>query len=240
MRDLVAVTALQSLLDSRRVDFDSEKNRAIHCEPHSLEPIELRVIIPLSHQIGVGDEDARCFVVCPKFADRFSRLYEKRLVIIELAQGPDDRIERLPASGCTSRPAINHKLIRIFGHLRIEIVHQHPHCGFLMPPFAAPLTAAWRVDNSFPAHDFSLSSSKSPRRIASATCAMSPENERSCVSDGAIFRTAANARSTPTPALSGRRCSKASAAASNSMASRFSASSTIDRNFKAAVIPMET
>src|SRR2546421_5750564 len=30
MRDLVAVTALQSFLDPRRIDFDAEKNRAIH------------------------------------------------------------------------------------------------------------------------------------------------------------------------------------------------------------------
>jgi hypothetical protein len=36
VRDLVAVTALQSLLDSRGVDFDSEKNRAVHCRGERL------------------------------------------------------------------------------------------------------------------------------------------------------------------------------------------------------------
>src|SRR4029077_5467981 len=30
MRDLIAVTALQSFLDSRRIDFDAEKHRAVH------------------------------------------------------------------------------------------------------------------------------------------------------------------------------------------------------------------
>ena len=29
-RDLVAVAALQSLLDSRRIDFDTKKHRAVH------------------------------------------------------------------------------------------------------------------------------------------------------------------------------------------------------------------
>src|SRR5436853_7236887 len=29
-RDLVAITVLQSFLDPRRIDFDAEKNRAIH------------------------------------------------------------------------------------------------------------------------------------------------------------------------------------------------------------------
>ncbi len=60
------------------------------------------------------------------------------------------------------------------------------------------------------------------------------------VRGGAICRTSLKARSTPLPAFSGRRCSSASAAASNSIAKRFSARSTMDRNFSALVIPIET
>src|SRR5437899_8823652 len=120
--------------------------------------------------------------MCLEFADRFSRLHEKRLVIFELAQETHNRIERLPASGSASRSAVHNQLIWILRYVWIEIVHQHPHCSFLMPAFAGPLAAARRVDDSFSAHDFSPSPSNLPQRIASATRAMSPESERSCVS----------------------------------------------------------
>ena len=69
---------------------------------------------------------------------------------------------------------------------------------------------------------------------------MSFASGRSCVSGLANLRTVAKAHSTPAPLFNGRRCSRPSAAASNSMANRFSARSTIDRSFNALVIPMET
>ena len=43
-RDLIAIAALQSLLDARGIDFDAEKNRAVHgrgerlCAAHAAEP----------------------------------------------------------------------------------------------------------------------------------------------------------------------------------------------------------
>src|SRR6184192_4672054 len=153
----------------------------------------------------------------------------------DVAENPD----QLVVYGGTGR-AVHDQLIWILRYVWVEIVHQHPHCGFLMPVFAGALAAAWRADDSFSAHDFSSSPSKSPRRIASATRAMSPESARSCVSGGAISRTTANACSTPAPAFNGLRCCKPSAAVSSSIASKFSARSTIDRSFSALVIPIET
>ena len=49
---------------------------AIHGEAESLEAVELRVIVPLTDQVRIGDQNARCFIVRPKFANRFSRLHE--------------------------------------------------------------------------------------------------------------------------------------------------------------------
>src|SRR5205823_8940579 len=124
----------------------------------------------------------------------------------EFAQRTHDRIERFPTSGGAPGPAVHNQLIRILGDIRIEIVHQHPHRGFLVPPFACALATARRVDYSFPAHAFLLSPSKSPRRIASATRAISPESARSGVSAAQKSRTVANARPTPTPPATGLRC----------------------------------
>ncbi len=132
---------------------------------------------------------------------------------MRVAQRANDRVERLPASRGAPCSAVNNELVWILGNVGIEIVHQHAHGCFLMPAFAAALAAVWRMDDSSSTHSFLSSLSKSPRRIASATDAMSPESARSSVSGDAISRTAANAHSTPTPAFNGRRCSKPSAAA---------------------------
>ena len=170
LRDLVAIAALQSLLDPRRIDFDAEKNRtvhrrgerlrathaaesagdnkfsfersaemlaagcrkrfecslhdslaadvnprtgghlAVHGESQPLEPIELRVVGPLSDQIGIRDQDARRFIVGPEFPDRLSRLDEQCLVVLQLTQRSHNRIERFPASRGATGSAVNDQL----------------------------------------------------------------------------------------------------------------------------------
>ena len=55
---------------------------SVHRQPHALEAIELGVVVPLSHEIRVRDQDPRRFTVRPEFADRFSRLDQKRFVIL--------------------------------------------------------------------------------------------------------------------------------------------------------------
>src|SRR5206468_5389383 len=127
----------------------------------------------------------------------------KGFVVFELAQRADDCIKSFPAPCGATCSTVNNQLIGIFCDVRIEIVHQHPHGRFLMPALARAFTAARRVNNSLSTHELFAPQSKSPRRIASATRAMSPERARSCVSGGATFRTAANARSTPRPAFNG-------------------------------------
>jgi hypothetical protein len=82
-------------------------------------------------------------------------LHKERLVIFKLAQRPDNRVERFPASSGATGSSVNNEPIGIFGYAWIEIVHQHPHGRFLMPALAASLLAARRVDDSFSTHNFS-------------------------------------------------------------------------------------
>src|SRR3954447_21027364 len=161
---------------------------SVHRQTHSLEAIELGIVIPLTDKIRVGDQNTRCFIVGPKLANRLSRLNEKRFVVFELPQRADNCIESFPTPRGTTGSTVHNQLIGIFCDLRIEIVHQHPHGCFLVPAFADALTAMWRVDDSLCSHELFAPESKSPRRIASATRAMSPENARSCVSGGESFR----------------------------------------------------
>src|SRR5438552_9574297 len=98
----------------------------------------------------------------PKFADRLSRLHEKGFVVFEFAQRADDCIERFPAPRGATCSTVNNQLIGILCDFRIEIIHQHPHGRFLMPPFARAFTAAPRVDDSLSTHGLFAPESKSP------------------------------------------------------------------------------
>ena len=139
---------------------------SVHRQPHALEAIELGVVVPLSHEIRVRDQDPRRFIVRPEFADRFSRLDQKRFVILQCAQRAYDCIERVPAPRGAACATVNDELIRILCDLGIEIVHQHPHRRFLMPAITRALIAARRLNDSLPTHNDSLFKSKSSRRIA--------------------------------------------------------------------------
>src|SRR3982751_5779445 len=127
--------------------------------------------------------------MCAELADCLARLHEQRLVALEILERTHNRIECFPTARGATGTTVHDKPIRILGHVRIQIVHQHPHGCFLMPTFARELDPTRRTHCSFPAH----MSSNLPDRIASAIRAMSADNARSCVSAGAISRTISNA-----------------------------------------------
>src|SRR4029077_11133295 len=74
----------RTLHDSLATDINPRtgSHLSVHRQPHLLEAIELGIIIPLTDEIGVRDQDARCFIVGSKSADRLSRFHEKRFVIL--------------------------------------------------------------------------------------------------------------------------------------------------------------
>jgi hypothetical protein len=100
----------------------------------------------MTNQIGIRDEHSRGFIVSAEFADRLARLNEQGLVVFKPAQRTDNGIKTLPISGGPPGAAVNDQSIRSFRDFRIEIVHQHSHGGFLVPPFATALCSAWRAN----------------------------------------------------------------------------------------------
>src|SRR4029077_893401 len=111
----------------------------------------------------------------------------------------DDRVKCITTPRRPTGPAVNDELVRILCDIPIEIVHQHPHRGFLMPAFATQVAPARRANGpsrtggSLPAHK----SLNAPARIFSASRAMSPESDRSAASGLATSLTSLNAPSTP-------------------------------------------
>src|SRR5262249_55944556 len=71
------------------------------------------------------------------------------LVVFEIPKAAHDRVERRPITRGTARSAVDDQVIRAFGNLGIEVVHQHPERGFLMPSLAGDLWTARRLDLMF-------------------------------------------------------------------------------------------
>ena len=180
-----------SLHDSLAADVNPRTggHLAVHGESQSLQPIELSVVRPVAHEIGIRDQDAGRFIVSPKNADGFAGLDEQCFVVLEFTKRSHDRVERFPTPRRPAGSTVNDQLVRILRHVRIEIVHQHPERGLLMPAFAALLRATRRANHSFRAHIFSVSLSNSPSRIAAATRSISSDSERSSFTAGEMERT---------------------------------------------------
>src|SRR4030095_2456824 len=84
---------------------------SVHRQAKPLEAIELSVTVPLTNEIGIGDENTWRFIVCLELAHRFAGLHEERLVVFELTQQPNNGIESFPASGRTPRSTVNNEPI---------------------------------------------------------------------------------------------------------------------------------
>ena len=129
------------LQDALRADVDprARGHLPVHREAELLEPAELVPRPPLGHQVGVGDEHPRRPLVGAEHADRLARLHEHRLVVAQALERADHRVERVPRAGGPARAAVHDEVVGPLGHLRVEVVHQHPHRRLLGPAPAAQL-----------------------------------------------------------------------------------------------------
>src|SRR5256886_15557193 len=93
-----------------------------------------------------SDQHARRALVRPEQSDLLAALDEQRLVLAEREERPDDRAQSLWAPRGLARPAVDDELLRPFGHLRIEVVEQHPKRRLGRPRAGEELGAARRPD----------------------------------------------------------------------------------------------
>ena len=139
-----------ALQDPLRPDVDPRPggHLAVH---HQALPLELAEDLPgrpLADEVRVGDEDPRRPRVRPDDPDRLARLDEQGLVALEPAELADDGVERLPRPRRPAGPAVDDEVVGVLGDLRVEVVHEHPEGGFLLPAAAAQLAAARGADGA--------------------------------------------------------------------------------------------
>ena len=152
------------------VDPRPGRHLAVHRQALGLEPAKLVPVVPLADQVRVGDQDARGPLVGAEDPNRLARLDEQRLVVAQLAQRPDDRVEGIPGTRRAPPASIDDQLVGVLGHLGIEVVHQHPHGRLLLPAPAGELCAPRGTDRARAAHRSTpIASSTAPMSSPLAT-----------------------------------------------------------------------
>ena len=126
------------LQDALRPDVDPAAggHLAVHREAERVEPPELVPGGPAGHQVGVGDEDARRLLMRAEDADRLAALDQQRLVVLQPPKRLDDPVVAGPVARGLAAAAVDDELLGTLRHLGVEVVHEHPEGGFLVPSLA--------------------------------------------------------------------------------------------------------
>jgi hypothetical protein len=78
-------------------------------------------------------------------ADRAAGLDQHGLVLLEGLQGADHGVEGAPVTGGLAGAPVDDELVGVLGDLGVEVVHEHPQGGLLLPPLRGELAAARRA-----------------------------------------------------------------------------------------------
>jgi hypothetical protein len=134
-----------ALQDPLRADVDPRAGRhlPVHRQSRGLEAAELVPRRPVRHDERVREQHARRVRVRAEAPDGLARLHEQRLVVPELLELADDHVEGRPRARRFAGAAVDDEVVRPLGHLGVEVVHQHPQRGFLLPAAAAQGRSAW-------------------------------------------------------------------------------------------------
>ena len=139
---------VRALHDALAADVDPAAGRhlAVHHQALAVEFVEVLPRCPLRHEVRVGDQHARRIGVRLEHADRLARLHQQRLVVVELAQRRQDRVEAGPVARRAADAAVHDEMLRILRHFGIEVVLQHAVGGLGEPALARERSTARRAD----------------------------------------------------------------------------------------------
>ena len=119
---------------------------AVHRQTLLIEFIEMVPGRPMRNQVGIGDQHARCVLMCAEHAHRLARLHQQGFIVVQRLQRGDDAVEIFPRPGGAADAAVDHQLMRVFGDIGMQVVHQHPHGRFGQPAFRSDFGAGCGED----------------------------------------------------------------------------------------------
>ena len=145
--------ALQDALGGD-VDPGAGRHLAVHHEALVLELAEVLPVSPVSHEVGVSDEHARCPLVGLPNAHRLAGLHQQGLIGLEVLEGFNDGVEGFPAACCTAGAAIDHEVLGALGNLGVEVIHEHAQGRFGLPGLGGQFGSARRAYFAWLRHGF--------------------------------------------------------------------------------------
>jgi len=119
---------------------------AIHRQPFRIQFVEVFPRGPVRHEVRVSDQHARRVFVRFKHANRLAGLHQQGFVVFEFGQRFYNRVIAFPVARGAAYAAVDHQLVGVLRHLRVEVVHQHAQRGFGEPAFGGKRGAARGAD----------------------------------------------------------------------------------------------
>ena len=116
-----------SLDDSLAADVDPRPGGHL-AEHHQTLPVEFPEVLPGGpggDEIRVGDQHARGIGVGPEDADRLAGLDDEGFVRFQFTERLDDRFVGGVVPRRLADSSVDDQILRPFGNVRVEVVHQH-------------------------------------------------------------------------------------------------------------------
>ncbi|MNX77150.1 hypothetical protein D3C86_1086760 [compost metagenome] len=137
-----------ALHDALAADVDPAARRhlAVHRQAAGIQFVEMLPGGPVRHQIGIGDQHARRVGVGLEHAHRLARLHQQCFVVVQFLERRDDLVVTIPVARGAADAAVHHQLLGVFGHVRVQVVHQHAQWRFGQPALGRQLIAARSAD----------------------------------------------------------------------------------------------
>ena len=121
---------------------------AVHHQALLIQLVKVIPVGPVRHNVGVGNEHSGRFTVGLEHAYRLTGLDQQGFILLQPFEGGDDLVVAGPVPGCPADAAVDHQLLRVFGHFRVKVIHQHPQRCLHLPAASVQLTAPGGADGA--------------------------------------------------------------------------------------------
>ena len=139
-----------ALHDALATDVDPAAggHLAVHEQAIAVQFVEVVPVGPFRYQVGVGNQHARGVGVGLEHAHRLAGLHQQGFVFVQLFEAGQDLVEALPVTRRTADTAVHHQTLRVFRHVRVQVVLDHAEGRFGDPVLAMQVAAVRGTDNT--------------------------------------------------------------------------------------------
>ena len=108
---------------------------AVHCQTLFIELVEMIPSGPMRHEVGIGDQHTRRIAVGFDDGNGFAGLHNQRFIILQILEAGNDTVKVFPCPRRSPDATIDHQFMRVFSHIRVQVIHQHPQRCLCLPAF---------------------------------------------------------------------------------------------------------